>query len=126
MLGITMKKLSYPVTLFYSYAPEDEKLQRRLEKHLGLLRQQGIITEWHRRRLEPGVNWIEAVDYRINVASVILLLISSDYLASEYCYGTEMLRALRRYEDEEVDVIPILLRPVDWQMSPFTHLQCLP
>src|SRR5205807_4452936 len=59
-------------------------------------------------------------------ASVILLLVSADFLASDYCYSIEMKRALERQEAGEAQVIPILVRPADWKDAPFAHLQALP
>src|SRR5258708_40168133 len=54
------------------------------------------------------------------------MIISSDFLNSDYCYGIEMQRALERHQSGEARVIPIILRPCDWQTSLFAHLQCLP
>lgn len=115
-----------PIVLFYSYAHEDERLRQKLERHLSLLRQQGLITEWHDHKIVPGTDWAHAIDAHLNSASVILLLISSHFLASDYCNGVEMRRALERHQANEACVIPILLRPVDWQRAPFAHLQMLP
>ena len=117
---------SSPVEVFYSYAHEDEVFRNELETHLSLLRRQGLITAWHDRHIQPGTDWAQAIDQHLEHASVILLLISADFLASDYCYGLEMQRALERHQANEARVIPILLRPVDWNKAPFAHLQALP
>ncbi len=117
---------STPVEVFYSYAHEDEALRNEFEKHLSLLRRQGLIADWHDRHILPGNDWSQAIDEHLERASVILLLISADFLASDYCYGLEMQRALERHQAKEARVIPILLRPVDWNNAPFAHLQALP
>ncbi|GHO82608.1 hypothetical protein KSZ_06140 [Dictyobacter formicarum] len=101
-----------PVTLFYSYAREDEALRDELEKHLSPLRRQGIISSWHDRRIQPRVEWAQAIDDQLNAASVILFLISPDFLASDYCYGREMRRALERHEAKKAIVIPVLFRAI--------------
>ena len=62
----------------------------------------------------------------MNTADIILLLISADFLASDYCYSTELARALQRQEQGTARVIPVLLRPVDWRIAPLNHLQALP
>jgi TIR domain len=121
-----MPSSSNPVEVFYSYAHEDASLRDTLEKHLSLLSRQGLIKEWHDRRIVPGTNWAQAIDEHMERASVILLLISADFLASDYCFGIEMKRALQRHQANEARVIPILLRPVDWNSAPFAHLQALP
>src|SRR5437868_1226039 len=116
-----------PITVFYSYAHADERLRQQLEIHLGLLRQQRIIAEWHDRQIGAGTDWAQEIDTHLSTARVILLLISPDFLASDYCYGVELQRALQRDAANEARVIPILLRPVaDWEKAPFARLAVLP
>ncbi len=121
-----MPDSSTPVEVFYSYAHEDEAFRNTLEKHLSLLRRQGLIKAWHDRHILPGTDWAQAIDEHLEGASMILLLVSSDFLASDYCSGVEMKRALERHQANQARVIPILLRPVDWNGAPFAHLQALP
>src|SRR5262249_48304814 len=103
---------------------EDETLLEELKKHLSGL--QGRISLWYDRQIQAGTNWAQTIDTHLNSASVILLLISADFLASTYCAGVEMKRALERHQANEARVIPILLRPVYWQDASFAHLQPLP
>lgn len=121
-----MQNTSHCVELFYSYAHQDERLLKRLETHLSALRQQGVITEWHDRKIVAGTDWKQSIDTHLMTAAVILLLISPDFLASDYCYGVEMQRALARHARGDACVIPVILRPVDWQGTPFAHLHCVP
>src|SRR5712692_4959729 len=121
-----MSEIPTPVEVFCSYAHEDEAWLRKLETHLSLLKQQGLISLWHDRLISPGTNWVQAIDSRLETASVILLLVSADFLTSDYCYSIEMKRALERQEAGEARVVPILVRPVDWKGAPFAHLQALP
>src|SRR5262245_13106491 len=115
-----------PVRVFYSYAHEDEELRNELEKHLRLLQRRGIIQPWHDREITAGRDWEGAIDENLEKAELILLLISSDLLDSDYCYDNEMKRALARHEADEAWVVPVHLRPVDWKDAPFAHLQALP
>ena len=115
-----------PVEVFYASAHEDEVFVTTLEKHLGLLRRQGVVAAWHDRHIAPGTDWAQAIDEHLERTSIILLLVSADFLASDYCYGVEMKRALERHQAKQARVIPILLRPVDWHGAPFAHLQPLP
>src|SRR5437879_3717422 len=114
------------VLLFFSYAHEDEKLRDKLATHLSLLKRQGVISDWYDRDITAGTEWKGQIDSRLESARVILLLISSDFLASAYCYDVEMKRALERHEAGEARVIPIFLRPVDWKGAPFSKLNGLP
>ena len=121
-----MSALPAPSEVFFSYAHEDELLRNELEKHLSLLRRQGFITAWHDRLITPGTDWMQTIDDHLESASIILLLISADFVASDYCYGIEMQRALQRNQTGQALVLPILLRPVDWKGAAFGHLQVLP
>ncbi|GHO91007.1 hypothetical protein KSF_010550 [Reticulibacter mediterranei] len=115
-----------PMKLFYSYAHEDEALRNELEKHLKLLQRQGYITQWHDRQIPPGNLWAEEIDAHLKVARIILLLVSPDFIASDYCYGIEMQEALKRHVANEARVIPIIVRSCDWESAPFGKLQALP
>ncbi len=119
------REAASPVTVFYSYAHEDEPLREQLEKHRSVLRRQGTISEWHDRQIVARTDWAFAVNEYPKAASVILLLISPDFLASDYCYSIEMQYALERYKVGKAFAIHVILRPVDWQGAPFAHLQCM-
>src|ERR1700687_492857 len=121
-----MSQSHLAVEVFCAYARADEKWLRQLETHLSGLERQRLISLWHDRQILPGSNWEETIDAHLETASVILLLISADFVASNYCYGIEMKRALERHEANEVRVVPIVVRPCDWQRLPFASLQALP
>ncbi len=115
-----------PVKIFFCYAREDEKFRQMLEEQMGVLHRQGLIDIWHDRRIDPGTEWEREIDKRLNDAQIILLLVSRYFIASDYCYGVEMRRAMERHERGEVRVIPIILRPTLWKDAPFGKLQALP
>jgi tetratricopeptide (TPR) repeat protein len=112
--------------LFYSYAHEDEKLRDELEKHLVMLHREGTISEWHDRAIVPGQEWDQQIDEHLDSADIILLLVSPDFLASDYCYDTEVKRAMERHDAGEARVIPVILRKCEWTRTPFAKLQALP
>jgi len=114
------------LTLFFSYAHKDEALRDQLSTHLALLKKQGIIDTWHDRDITAGTDWAQAIDTNLNRADIILLLISANFLASDYCYDQELSRALDRHTQGSARVIPILLKPCDWETAPFGKLQALP
>jgi tetratricopeptide (TPR) repeat protein len=121
-----MPNILTPIEVFCCYCHADEAWLRKLEIHLSLLKRQGLVALWHDRLVAPGTAWAQAVDEHLETASVILLLVSADFLASDYCYGVAMKRAMARQEAGEARIIPILVRPVDWHGAPFAHLQALP
>ena len=105
---------------------KDEALRDRLDTHLAILKRQGVIDDWHDRRIMAGTEWERQIDDHLEAADIILLLISANFVASNYCYGREMTRALERHDDGHARVIPVILRPSDWQSAPFGRLQALP
>ena len=114
------------VTLFYSYSHKDERLREELETHLKLLHRRGLISSWHDRKIEAGEDWKQKINDNLEAADIILLLISADFIASDYCYEKEMTRALERHDKGEALVIPIIIRDVNLAEAPFGELQYLP
>ncbi|MCG8362368.1 MAG: toll/interleukin-1 receptor domain-containing protein [Pseudanabaenales cyanobacterium] len=114
------------VEVFFSYAHKDEDLRDELAKHLSILKRQGVITAWYDRDIDAGREWAKEIDQHLNSAQIILLLISPDFMALDYCYDIELERAMKRHEAGEARVIPIILRPVDWSGAAFSKLQALP
>ncbi|HEX7733252.1 MAG TPA: TIR domain-containing protein [Ktedonobacteraceae bacterium] len=114
-----------PVTIFYSYASQDEQLFRELQKQLAPLRLQYGVSEWDRSQIGAGMDWHQEINRQLDRSAIILLLVSADFLNSSACYR-EMLRALERERRGDVRVIPVILRPVDWPGALFAHLHSLP
>jgi HEAT repeat protein len=112
--------------VFYSYSHKDADLRERLGTYLVPLKQQSKISEWHDRKIEPGANWNTEINAQLDSANLILLLVSADFLASEYCFGAEVERALVRLKRGEVKVVPVLLKPCLWEESRFSELQIIP
>lgn len=120
-----------PVTLFYSYAHEDETLRDELRDHLMILERRGVIRSWHDRAIVAGHDWNSEIDQHLREAELVLLLLSKDFFASDYIMGAEVGLAMDRHGKGEAVVVPILLRPVDVQPEdaedmPFLKLQGLP
>jgi hypothetical protein len=115
-----------PVRIFYSYARPDEAFRDELEKHLATLLRSGVIEEWHDRRIGAGQEWAAQIDEHLERADLVLLLISPDFLSSDYCYEVEMKRALERHALGEATVVPVILRPSDWTGAPFQKLLPVP
>lgn len=112
--------------IFISYSHKDEGHRNNLVTHLAPLKRDGVIEVWHDRKISAGREWADQIDENLEQASIILLLISSDFLASDYCYDKEMSRALEKHQNGEARVIPIIIRSADWATAPFAKLQALP
>ena len=118
--------MSESIDIFISYAHEDEAYLKLLEKHLSALQRRGLINVWHDRNISAGTEWVREIDSYLNTAHMILLLVSPDFIVSDYCYSVEMTQAINRYEAGEACVIPIILRPIHWQDTDLGKLLALP
>ena len=105
---------------------EDEALWQKLEAQLAILRRQGLIEIWDKGDIAAGADRTRAADTRLEAADLILLLISADFLASDYVGGVELERAMARHKAGTARVIPVILRPCLWQHGDFARLQGLP
>jgi tetratricopeptide (TPR) repeat protein len=115
-----------PFRVFISYSHEDEALRASLDKHLSQLRHDGLIESWHDHQIAPGKEWENEIFAALEAADIVLLLVSASFIASEFCYGREMTLALQRHENGLARVVPVILRPCDWETAPFGKLQALP
>ncbi len=115
-----------PLNVFTAYAHNDEALRDELHKQLIALEQVGLIKVWYDREILPGQEWDHVIHNNLATADVILLLISADFIASDYCTNIEMKTALARHANGEATVIPIILRKCMWHLGPLGNLQALP
>jgi len=123
---ISITTFRMPVRVVFSYSHKDEELRDQLETHLKLLQRQGFVSTWHDRKIMEGDSWKDVINDNFNQAELILLLVSADFIASDYCYEIEMKTALQRHSKHEVRVVPVILRACSWLTAPFGKLQGLP
>ncbi|WP_251358153.1 TIR domain-containing protein [Kangiella sp. TOML190] len=112
--------------VFVSYSHKDEQLKEDFFEHLAPLKRNGQIDVWHDRDINAGNDWKEKIDENLENADIIILLISSSFLASDYCYSIEMKRAIERKQDGKAEIILVILRPCHWQILEFSRYQGLP
>lgn len=115
-----------PARLFISYSHKDERYRERLESHLKVLRSAGLVEIWHDRRIDPGEEWRGAIDRALEEADLVVLLVSADFLASDYCSDVELRRALERRTEGTCRVVPVIVRDASWKLSKLGELQSLP
>ena len=85
------------VKVFCCYAHEDEAFLNKLQAHLSPLRREGLLELWSDRDISAGAEWQHEIEERLDEADIILILVSPDFMNSDYCYGIEMKRALERH-----------------------------
>jgi hypothetical protein len=115
-----------PLNVFISYSHRDEDYKDELIVHLASLKRQGKIRAWQDRDIEAGAEWDAEIKQQLESAEIILLLITPRFLASDYCFDLEMQRAVQRHGEGTARVIPIIVKPCDWQGTPFSKLQMVP
>jgi hypothetical protein len=116
----------YKPHIFLSYAHADEDLKKELDKSLMPLKRSGKIETWNDRELIAGQEWNAEILDELSKAEIILLLISVDFIASQYIWDKELATAMKRHEDGTAQVVPIILKNCLWQDMPFAKLQALP
>ena len=116
-----------PIRIFISYAHEDESHRVELQKFIRSLKNGHLVEHWSDRRIVPGDDWDERISEELNQADIVLMLISADFLDSEYVRAKEIPHALSR-RDWGVRVIPIIVRhlPEEWGDNELLKLQALP
>ena len=115
-----------PITAFISYSHADAKLKADLITHLTPLKRLGIISTWNDQEIKAGDEWEKEIVTKLAKADLVLLLISADFIASEFCYTKELTTALDRHKAKKAMVIPVILRPCLWTDLPFGAFQALP
>ena len=90
---------------------KDESFRDELHKNLKLL----PLKSWHKGLIGAGEDIAKTFQQQMDSAEIILLLISSDFLASDAIYNNEWRIALQRHQDNKSKVIPIITRSCNWQ-----------
>lgn len=114
------------ISVFLSYAHEDESMKNELDKHLVMLKRSGKLKVWQDRQILAGQEWDQAILNELQTADIILLLVSVDFNASQYIWEKELSLAMQRHEAGTARIIPIILRPCEWSEMPYAKLQALP
>lgn len=112
--------------VFISYSHKDEEFKDQFETHLSGLKNNGLINIWSDRKVHIGEEWDEKIKYKLKTSDIVIFLISSDFLASEYINEIEIKETIRRHENGEVYIAPIYLRPCDIEYSLLSKFQGVP
>jgi hypothetical protein len=105
--------------VFISYSHRDKELRNELEKHLSNLKRQQIIASWYDGDISPGTEWEPQIMEHLRRAQIILLLVSADFMASDFCYSIEMTQAIARHDANQARVIPNINPPPIRRNIPF-------
>ncbi len=95
------------MSLFYSDAHEDEPLRDELARHLKILQLRRLILPWHDRAIVPGAAWDTEIHQELLRSELVLLLLSSHFMGSDYILGVELKTALQRAREGSATVVPV-------------------
>jgi hypothetical protein len=111
--------------IFISYSHVDKNYQAQLRKHFKVLERNKKLTIWDDHSVDLGAEWNREIMYNLETSDIIILLISMDFINSDFCYEIEMIRALDRHDKKDALVIPLIIRTCYWQETPFAKLQAI-
>jgi TIR domain len=114
------------VFIVYAANSADEGHRENLEKHLSVLTRQQEIVLRHERLVTADKDTQAELKGMLDGADVIVLLLSPDFIASDFCYNDQMSVAMKRQRDHTARVIPVLVGSCYWEPLPFSELKVLP
>lgn len=112
--------------IFISYSHADEWLKDELIKHLSALRRDGRILVWHDRLISAGQDLHAEIDQNLYTSQLLVLLVSSDALASNYCMDVEFKAALNLRQQGKMEIVPVLVRKCDFGIPALSGLNFTP
>ena len=111
---------------FISYSHKDDRVLDRLKVHMRMLERDGVITAWSDRAISAGGEVDEQIARAQAESLLFLPIVSPDFLDSNYCYELEMKTAIKKAENRDVIIVPIIAEPCDWLSSPLAKFKALP
>src|SRR5436305_2521814 len=112
------------VFVSYSHSPDDEVWKDRLVRHLKSLEREGFEV-WHDRRIDGGADWQPEIERAMERAVVAVLLVSADFLGSEFIRETEVPYLLERRRAGALTILPLIARPCGWDQEEWlAGMQC--
>lgn len=112
--------------IFISYSHKDREYVYELSTYLKGLIRNGLIETWSDSTIMPGSDWDSEIKSQLTEADIIILLVSSDFIASDYIHNVELKKAIVRHNNGEAIIIPVIIRPCDFSNLEIGKLQALP
>jgi internalin A len=112
--------------VFVSYSHKDEAYKDELKTRLTLFERRHLIKPWIDCQITAGSDWRQQIEDNLATADIVIVLVSADFIASDFAYDIELENALRRHDRGDTRVIPIIVRDTNISGTPFERIQCLP
>ena len=101
--------------VFISYSHSDEEEKNKLVSHLGVLQGHGLVSLWSDDYVGPGGDWKTELDKVMAHAKIAVLLITANFLNSEFILQSEVPELLRRHQSDELVIIPVIAKACAWR-----------
>ncbi len=112
--------------IFISYSHDNLNEREELIKHFTVLKRQGLINDWSDNKLIAGEDWDQTIRKKLDDAEIVLFLVSSEFLASDYIHSVEVEETIKKYHENTVQVFPIILNNCMWQQTILKNFQAVP
>lgn len=118
--------MSQAIKIFISYSRKDKAYKEELVEFLAPMRRKGIIESWNDKDIIAGEQWEDELLEQLAAAHIVIFLISSSFLNSDYINRVEINGAIERHKNRELVIIPVLVRSSDFLTSDLSSFQSLP
>lgn len=113
--------------VFVSYSHVDREWCERLRTHFAVLEHLGLIETWTDTRIMIGAAWEREIEAALTTCQVAVLLVTPNFLASEFIQNDEVENILERHSRDGLSILPVIARPCAWQLVDYLRgLQCRP
>lgn len=112
--------------IFISYARKDEAFRAQLLVFLTGMQRRGLIAPWHDRLIEGGSDWRADIRRELETCDLALLLVSAEFLHSDFIHSEELAYLMQRRQEQGIRVLPLIVRPCDWEHEEIGKLAVLP
>lgn len=109
------------ISVFCSYAREDESYRQRLETNLAPLRDEMVIDDWYDNRIQAGARWNAQIGSALDNARLVLFIVTPDLLKSRYINEVELPKSLELERDGRCQIVPVVARETEWDDSPLAE-----
>ncbi len=111
--------------VFISYSHQDERFLTDLRTHLKPYLQKGAFTVWSDKQIEPGSEWFGKIKAALAKTSVAVMLVSPDFLASDFIHDHELSQLLKDAAADGVRILWVLIRDCSYKETPLSNFQAV-